>query len=76
MPNNQDFFSLLSLVFRLGYSLIVPLIIGILGGVWLDRRFSTTPWFTLAGVILGLITSGYILYSDVLPYINKKSKKD
>ena len=28
---------------------------GALGGMWLDGRFGTKPWITVAGVVLGAV---------------------
>jgi F0F1-type ATP synthase assembly protein I len=64
-----------SLVFQLGISLTVPLVVGIGGGVWLDRQFATSPRFTLLGVIVGLTLSGYSFYCDLLPLLQKDSKE-
>ncbi len=30
-------------------------------GIWLDRRFGTLPWLTLAGVVVGM-TGGFISF--------------
>ncbi|MCX7395521.1 MAG: AtpZ/AtpI family protein [Planctomycetales bacterium] len=31
------------------------------GGWWLDKRLGTSPWFTIAGVMLGFMTSMFDL---------------
>ena len=42
----------------LGFSVSFAIFIGLGIGVWLDRRFDTTPWFTL--IFLGLgIAAGF-----------------
>jgi ATP synthase protein I len=46
----------------LGCSVVVSLIMFILGGVLLDRWLDTTPWFTLAGVLMGIFAAGSQLY--------------
>jgi F0F1-type ATP synthase assembly protein I len=38
--------------------LIVAPLMGFFLGRWLDRRFTTDPWFTIAGVILGFVAAG------------------
>lgn len=56
----------------LGWSIGVSLVVFILGGVFLDRWLGTTPWLTLAGVAVGLISAGYLLYE--LTLINRTDR--
>ena len=37
-----------------GLSFVVALVIGVAGGVWLDRQFGTSPWGFLVGFALGV----------------------
>jgi ATP synthase protein I len=43
----------------IGTSLAVTVLLGTLGGYWLDGRFGTKPWLFLLGGVLGL---GLALY--------------
>lgn len=36
----------------------VAVLVGYLGGSWLDRRFGTAPWFSIFGLLIG-IASGF-----------------
>ena len=51
----------------LGFELAVPLLLGLFGGQWLDRRYGTAPWLLLAGVVLGAIVGFLNLYRRVVP---------
>ena len=45
--------------------LIVSPLVGFFLGSWLDRRFNTTPWITVVGLILGFVAAGretYLIY--------------
>ena len=45
--------------------LIVSPLVGFFLGSWLDRRFHTTPWLTLVGLVLGFAAGGretYLIY--------------
>ena len=53
---------LLSLVYQLGVSIIIPIVIGIFGGIFLDKKFDSKPLFTLIGIFLGLIFSAVGVY--------------
>lgn len=47
---------------NVGYYLAVPLIVGVFGGNWLDRRFDTKPMFTIVLLLIGSIAAFYNLY--------------
>jgi ATP synthase protein I len=57
----------------LGWSIGASLVVCILGGVFLDRWLGTTPWLTLIGVVLGLVSAGYLLYE--LTLINRSDRE-
>ena len=48
----------------------ITIIVGIFvfAGHWLDARFTTAPWFTLGGSIVGI---GLGLYLFLAPYLKK-----
>jgi hypothetical protein len=43
------------------WAVTAGLVLGALGGRWLDARFGTAPWFLLAGIVLGLAAGFYEL---------------
>ena len=65
----------IGLVFQLGFSLALPLVVGTAGGAWLDKKFSASPLFTLIGLMVGLSIAGYTFYIDMLPLIKRNKKK-
>lgn len=38
------------------------ILIGYLGGAWLDKRYGTQPWLTLAGLFVGIASGARELY--------------
>ena len=48
------------------------IILGVLGGLWLDDKFNTRPFLVIGGLILGIIVAFYGVYRMILPNINKK----
>lgn len=38
-----------------GLELGIAVIVGLLGGMWLDNRLGTTPWLMLVLLVLGLV---------------------
>ena len=53
----------------IGWYFAVCIVLGLAGGVVLDRVVGTTPWLTLLGLLLGLSAAfygGYRMLVDVL----------
>ena len=57
----------------LGWYVAACLVIGVMAGVYLDRRFELTPLFTLLGVLLGTFAAFYGLYKMVRPLFSNAS---
>jgi F0F1-type ATP synthase assembly protein I len=47
---------------NVGYSLITPILLGVIIGLALDSRFHSKPVFTVLFIFLGTISSFYNLY--------------
>jgi ATP synthase protein I len=58
----------------IGFYIAFCIVLGILGGLWLDRRFHTEPIFLLIGLVLGLVAAFWGLYQMLLPMINENKK--
>jgi F0F1-type ATP synthase assembly protein I len=50
-----------------GAELLVPLIVGVIGGRWLDRRFGTEPWLLLVLTVLGAVAGMVNLIRRAMP---------
>lgn len=59
-----------------GWFVGVSILLGVLGGLWLDTKFNTRPFFVIAGLMLGLITAGYGVYRMLLPLVNNKQTEE
>ena len=53
-----------------GWYVVVCIIGGLFGGLWLDGRLDVLPVFTLVGVVLGTVMAFYGIYKMVLPLVN------
>ncbi len=58
-----------------GWYIGVCIVLGVLGGLWLDNKLDTKPLFVIVGLILGIIIAFYGVYRMILPNINKKQNK-
>ncbi|HWR00117.1 MAG TPA: AtpZ/AtpI family protein [Candidatus Methylomirabilis sp.] len=56
----------LGFVWELIVMIAVPTIALALAGRWVDQRFHTTPWVTLAGLLLALLICVFIVRRKAL----------
>ena len=57
----------------LGWYVAICIVVGAVGGVWLDKLSGLTPLFTLSGVLFGTVAAFYGLYKMVIPLFNNDS---
>jgi ATP synthase protein I len=70
-PNNRKLFSSMGLVTGLGFSAVGSLLVGILGGLFLDRMLHTTPLFLIVGILLGIAAAALGVYRLVIREFNR-----
>ncbi len=71
--NSEDqAWSAMSLAWEMGYSIAIPLVLSALVGRFLDKKFGTSPWLLLVGILLAIISSTYIIYKKTTDIMNKK----
>ncbi len=58
-----------------GWYVGVCIVLGVLGGLWLDKKLNTTPILVIVGLIFGVIIAFYGVYRMILPNIGKKQNK-
>ena len=58
-----------------GWYIGTCIVLGVLGGLWLDNKFNTTPILVIVGLILGVIVAFYGVYRMILPTIDRKQDK-
>lgn len=49
-----DYAKYANMAFSFGVTMVAGILLGLYGGGWLDRRLGTSPFFLLAGVLLGV----------------------
>jgi F0F1-type ATP synthase assembly protein I len=57
----------------LGWYVASCIVIGTVGGVWLDKLSGLAPLFTLLGVLIGTVAAFYGLYKMVRPLLDNPS---
>lgn len=63
-PKERRDLPLLSLL-SVGTVLVTCIVLGYLGGRWLDGKWGTDPWFGVAGVVLGSLAGFLELFRTV-----------
>jgi F0F1-type ATP synthase assembly protein I len=56
-----------------GWYVAISIILGVAVGLWLDKKFGTTPYLALAGVIVGSFLAFFGLYKMLLPGLKQKN---
>lgn len=57
----------------LGFTMIVCIVIGLFLGIQIDRKLDTSPRFSFAFVILGMLAGGWVIYKGVMSELRKDS---
>ena len=60
----------------LGWYVAACIVLGVLGGLGLDKLIGTTPLFTLLGTVLGTILAFWGLYKLVRPILYGVRRQD
>ena len=60
----------------LGWYVAACIVLGVLGGLGLDKLIGITPLFTLLGTVLGTVAAFWGLYKLVQPVLNSAKRRD
>jgi F0F1-type ATP synthase assembly protein I len=73
--NNEKLWTAYELAFKLGYMIIIPILVFGVGGVMLDKYLNSFPIFLLMGFILAMTSSVVIVYVKMKDIITMGSIK-
>jgi len=59
----------------LGFYVGGSIVLGVVGGRWLDSKLNSEPIWTIVGLILGIVVAFYGVYRMILPNISKRQNK-
>jgi F0F1-type ATP synthase assembly protein I len=60
---------------EMGFFIAAPLIVFLLAGLWLDKKFQTIPLFTIIFIVISLVSVVVELRYIILPLLEKRSQK-
>ena len=58
-----------------GFFVAGSIILGVVGGSWLDGRLNSAPLFLIIGLVLGIVVAFYGVYAMLRPFLNDKQDK-
>jgi F0F1-type ATP synthase assembly protein I len=58
-------FNVYSLVFELGYTIAIPIVVLALLGRYADKAWGTGPWMLLLGVVVSIVISSALVHKKV-----------
>jgi len=79
MTEKGSTFSALKLSLELGYTIAIPIVALALLGRLLDKKFDTSPWILIAGIILSIIISSVALvvkFNTIMRKIQQEDKEE
>jgi F0F1-type ATP synthase assembly protein I len=65
-PDNRKLLSSMGLVTGLGFSAVGSILLGVLGGLFLDGKLHTSPLFLIVGIVLGLAAAVLSVYRLIM----------
>jgi F0F1-type ATP synthase assembly protein I len=69
--NPDSSWSAISLAWELGYSIAIPLVALALVGRFLDKKLGTSPWIFLAGILVAITLSSWLVYKKTKEIIER-----
>jgi len=59
-----------------GFFIGGSILLGVFGGLWLDKELDTGPILVIVGLLLGIVIAIYGVYRMLLPLIGNKQNKE
>jgi len=71
--NKQNWPRALADAMNLATSVAFAIAVGYFAGRWLDGKFDTGPWLSIAGLLFGMLTAGKMMWDRLNAESRKKS---
>lgn len=68
----------LTYVSQVAFIMLTPILLGIVGGNWIDERLNSSPWVLIVGIFLGVSSAFLNLYKFVMKVAkdNEREKQE
>ncbi|MBI2042372.1 MAG: AtpZ/AtpI family protein [Candidatus Nealsonbacteria bacterium] len=71
----QALYGAIGLAWELGYMITLPLVVLAVLGRFLDKNYSTSPLFLIAGILLAIAVSGLLVFRKTKRIMDEASKQ-
>ena len=58
-----------------GFFVAASIILGVVGGNWLDGKLDSAPLFLIIGLVLGIVVAFYGVYAMLRPFLSDRQDK-
>ena len=72
MKFSKTFLKTLSLSLNLGFTIAIPLVTFAFMGRFLDKKWGTSPWFLLGGILLAIIMTTLLIYRKIKEIVKEE----
>lgn len=55
-----------------GWYIGISILLGILGGLWLDGKYGTKPLWVIVGLLLGIVVAIFGVYQMLIPLLKNQ----
>jgi len=79
MAEKGSTFSALKLSLELGYTIAIPIVVLALAGRLLDKKFDTSPWILISGILISIIVSSIALvvkFNAIMKKMQSEEKQE
>ena len=56
-----------------GFYVSATIILGLVGGIWLDNKLDSKPLWTIVGLVLGIVVAFYGVYTMMRPFLGNRN---
>ena len=76
MKDSKEVYRSLAMLTQVSLQLLIPILIGVFGGIWLDKSLGISPWLTIVGSVVGIAAAFRNLYMWSTREIRRMEKSD
>ncbi len=76
MKDSREVYRSLAMLTQLSLQLLIPILIGVFGGILLDKQFGCSPWITIVGCVIGIAAAFRNLYMWSVREIRRTEKSE